>query len=228
MNTNDPSSNRRLGPAARWPALAIACLGLAMTTGCGYQFGALLYYLNLNPQDKVKAQFKLPPGPLLILVDDDMDLVQPPLAREALVDAVATQLREHKAADRVTTNEEIGLIRRSVPDFDKLSVSEVGRRASADTVIWMNVEDFYLEKDLQMMVTPARFAVKLKVFNPKEEDKYKKRIWPPEREGRAVDITVSPHDARRCKNRDEVHQLLAATMADKVAKLFYDYKVEKQ
>jgi len=227
MSTNALSNNHRSGPAGRRLAAAI-CLALAMVAGCGQQFGAVIYYLGLTPQEKVKAEFKLPPGPLLILVDDDMDLVQPPLACETLVDTLATQLKENKAADRVTTNEEIGLIRRSVPNFEQLSISDVGRRANADTVIWMNVEDFYLEKDLQMMVTPARFGVKLKVFNPNEEDKYKKRIWPPERDGRAVSITVNPHDIRRCKSRDEVHQLLAATMADKVAKLFYDYKVETQ
>ncbi|NLE60046.1 MAG: hypothetical protein GX616_16970, partial [Planctomycetes bacterium] len=207
---------------------ALLCVGLTAVTGCGPEFGAVMYHLGVGAEQKSRAEFKIPPGPVLILVDDEMDLVAPPLAREALVDELATRLKEHKVAERVTTNEEIALIRRSAADFDELSVRAVGRRANADTVIWMNVEDFYVEKDLEMMVTPARFGVKLKVFNANEEDRGKIRLWPPEREGRRIDITVSPHDARKCKSRSEVDHLLATTMADKVAKLFYDYKVERE
>jgi hypothetical protein len=203
------------------------CAAACTATGCGPQLGAIIYYLNLTPKDTISAEFKLPPGPILILVDDDQELVKPPLACEALVDALATQLKEHKAAERVTTNEEIGLIRKSVADFDKLSVREVGRRADADTVIWMNVEDFFIEKDLEMLVTPARFSVVLKVFNAREENKAKIRLWPSTPAGRSVSITLSPHEARQCKSHAEVHQLLAAQLAGEVAKLFYEYKVEK-
>ncbi|MDM8006249.1 MAG: hypothetical protein QUV05_08905 [Phycisphaerae bacterium] len=228
MNTSAPSNNRTGRAGYVRLRAALLCVGLTATTGCGPGFGALLYHLGGATEQKVSAEFKLPPGPVLILVDDEMDLVSPPSARETLVDELATRLREHKVAERVTTNEEIALIRRSVPDFDELSVREVGRRANADTVIWMNVEDFYVEKDLEMMVAPARFGVKLKVFNAREEDRLKIRLWPPERDGRRIDITVSPHEARRCKSRSEVDHLLATTMADKVAGLFYDHKVERE
>lgn len=225
MNTSGRSNSRT---GLNRLAGAVLLAGLATTTGCGANFGAVIYHMGLVPEQKVNAEFKLPPGPILILVDDDMDLLGPPTAREALVEALALQLKEHKVAERVTTNEELNLIRRSVADFDKLSVSEVGKRANADAVIWMNIEDFYLEGDLEMMVTPARFGVKLKVFNPREEDRRKKRIWPSEREGRMVNLTVSPHEVRRCKNRAEAVQLMSTNLAGDVAKLFYDYKIERQ
>lgn len=223
-----PSTNRRTWKASRLGLAAIVLCVLTWTgPGCGPQLGALIYYLNLAPKQTVKAEFKLPPGPILILVDDDQELVKPPVAREALVDALATQLREHKLAERITTNEEIGLIRASVADFDKLSVREVGRRANADTVIWMNVEDFFIEKDLEMLVTPSRFGVVIKVFNAREENKAKIRLWPSTPAGRSVNITLSPHEARQCKSHAEVHRLLATQLAGEVAKLFYEYKIEK-
>jgi hypothetical protein len=227
MNMNGPSKSDRWRTVVTQAAAAALCVGLAALTGCAAT-GALLYYSGLGPKDKVKAEFKLPPGPILILVDDDMDLVTPPLARDMLVDAIALQLKEQKISQNVTTNEEIGLIRKSATDFDKLTVREVGRRAKADTVIWMNVEDFAVESDLDMAVSPARFGVKLKVFNAREEDKRKIRLWPPEREGRTIDVTATPHEVRKCKNVSEVHQLLATAMADKIAKLFYDYTVEEK
>ncbi|MGQ9649987.1 MAG: hypothetical protein ACUVXJ_07740 [Phycisphaerae bacterium] len=220
-------SNNRVGQAGQVAVCVFAFgVGLTTATGCGPEFGAVIYHLGVGAEQKVRAEFKLPVGPVLVLVDDEMDLVSPPSIRETLVDELATRLKEHRVAERVTTNEEIALIRRSVADFDELSVREVGRRANADTVIWMNIEDFYVEKDLEMMVAPARFGVKLKVFNAREEDKLKIRLWPAERDGRRIDITISPHEARRCKSRSELDRLLASTMADEVAKLFYDHKVE--
>ncbi|HPD31854.1 MAG TPA: hypothetical protein PLL20_17820 [Phycisphaerae bacterium] len=222
----DPSNNRVGQARQALSRVLVLGVGLATVTGCGPEFGAVIYHLGVGAEQKVRAEFKLPAGPVLILVDDEMDLVSPPSTRETLVDELATRLKEHKVVERVTTNEELALIRRSAADFDELSVREVGRRANADTVIWMNVEDFYVDRDLEMMVAPARFGVKLKVFNAREEDRLKIRLWPPERDGRRIDITISPHEARRCKSRSELDRLLASTMADEVAKLFYDHKVE--
>jgi hypothetical protein len=229
MNTNVRSSNgyyRRV--LARGLVAVAGCMRLAGSAGCGPGLGSVLYIWGLVPEQKVKAEFKIPPGPVLILVDDDLDLVEPPVAREELVAKLTAQLREHKAVEQVTTNEEIGLIRRSVPDFDRLSIREVGRKAKADTVMWMSVDDFYVDDDPEMLVNPARFAVRLKVFNVNEEDKRKLRLWPPEREGRPVSLTVRPTELRECKSRADVHQLLAKEMADKVAKLFYDYTIERK
>jgi hypothetical protein len=229
MTTNVRSINRRVSKAVGCGVTFLACgVVLAGLAGCGPTLGSFLYFANLIPEQKVAAEFKLPPGPMLVLVDDDLGLVEPPIARDVLVDAVATQLREHKIVERVTTNEEIGLIRHSVPDFDRLSIREVGRKAKADTVMWMSVEDFYVDPDMEMLVNPARFDVRLKVFNVNEEDKRKIRLWPSERDGRLVGLTVKPTELHDCKTRADVHRLLATQMADKVAKLFYEYKVEEK
>lgn len=163
----------------------------------------------------------------MILVDDDLDLIQPSLARRALVDALASELKSHNLTDRVTTNEELARLRQAVPDFDQLSIREVGRRAHADTVLWMSVEDFSVEDDLERVVTPARFTVRLKVFNARAEHKKDVRLWPLERQGRFISVKVSPQDVRACKSMAGVHRKIAAVMADKIARLFYDYSVER-
>jgi hypothetical protein len=196
--------------------------------GCGPQFGAWLYTLGLVPEQKVAAEYHLPPGPLLILVDDDLDLVQPELARTALVDELARQLKTHEIANRVTTNEEIARIRQSHKDFNTMSIREVGQAAEADTVLWMSVEDFQLENDLAMVVTPAQFTVRLKVFDANAERKQDVRLWPDNREGRFITATMSPHDVRQCASLADVHHQLAALLADKIARLFYDYTIKRQ
>lgn len=185
-----------------------------------------MYTLGLVPDQKVAAEFTIPEGPVLVLVDDDLGLVRPSLACEALVDALGQQFKEHGVADQVTTGEELARLQQQAPDFDRLAIREVGRLAKADTVVWMSVEDFSVEDDLEMAVTPARFVVRAKVFNARAEHKRDVRLWPDDPGGRFLSITVNPHDVRACRNRAGVHQKLADEMADKVAKLFYNYRIK--
>jgi hypothetical protein len=213
-----------LGTSCRLGLAGVLLLGAA---GCGPSLGAWIYTLGLVPDQKVAAEFTIPDGPVLALVDDDLGLVRPPLACEALVDAVGEQFKEHGVADRVTTGEELARLRQQSPDFDKLSIREVGRLAKADTVVWMRVEAFSVEDDLEMAVTPARFVVRVKVFNTRAEHKKDVRLWPGDPEGRTLSVTVNPHDLRACQNRAGVHQKLADEMADKVAKLFYNYRIKR-
>ncbi len=179
------------------------------------------------PKQDSKAEFKLPQGPLMVLVDDDQDLMQAPLARQALVDALAKQLREHQIADRITTSDELSKLRQSEPKFDQRGAREVGRLAGADTVLWLSIKQFTMENDLDIAVSPATFAASLKVINAKAERREDVRLWPLDREGRLIVVTISPQDIRACKSKPQVHEKMASTMADKVAKLFYDYQIEQ-
>jgi hypothetical protein len=195
-------------------------------TGCGAQGGAALYMLGVGGDQKVKAEFKLPKTPMVILVDDAQDQVQPSTAKLALVDKLATELKAQKMVDRVTTNDEIQQLRQTQPDFDKLTIREVGRLARADTMIWIDVQSYSVNDDPDLTVSPGKMAARLKVFNIKEADKSKVRLWPPQREGRIVDAEVSAHLIRRCKSKQEVHTAIGEELAVKIAQLFYDHSLE--
>lgn len=207
--------------------LLAAALAAILSTGCP-DMGAILWTFGMVPDQEVKAEFTMPEGPLLILVDDEMGMVQPTLARDALVDALAIEFRRHEVVERVTTNEEIARIRQSSPDFDQLSIREVGKRAKADTVLWMNVERFSVQPDLEKMVSPGHFMVRLKVFDARAEKTRDVRLWPPTRDGKYVKVEVGPHDMRECSSMAEVHRLMAARLAEEIAKLFYDYKIKAE
>jgi len=212
----------------RTAVLVLWCsAGMAAVSGCGPQAGAFWYFAGLGSDQKVPAECTLPEGPLVVLVDDDLDLVQPPTAKEVLVDELATNLKTHEAIVKVTTNEELKHLRRMHSDFDDLKISEVGKLAQADTMIWISVLDYAVNDDLELVVTPGRCNVKIKVFNIKETDKSKLRLWPPERQGRVVKVEVSPHDLRRCKTKRELHAKMGKAIADEVGKLFYETKLEK-
>lgn len=215
-------------PFKRTAVLVGLCLtGMATVSGCGARAGAFWYFMGLGGDQKTPAEFTLPEGPLVILVDDDLDLVQPPTAKEVLIDELATNLKAHEAADRVTKNEELKRLRQTHSDFDDLSIRKLGELAQADTMIWISVLDYTVHDDLELVVTPGRFSVRIKVFDIKATDRSKIRLWPAERQGRAVKVEVSPHDIRRCKTKQEVHATMAKDLAEEVGKLFYETKVER-
>jgi hypothetical protein len=208
-------------------ALSAVVLQLTLLSGCGPSFGAWLYTLGMVPKQKSTAEYKLPQGPVLILVDDEQDLVDLPNAKEALVTALGQQLKDHKIANQVTTSEELAKIRQSEEKFDQRGAREIGLLAHADTVLWLSIKQFSVEKDLELAVAPANFAATLKVVNARADKRDEVRLWPLDREGRLVSVTVSPQDLHACKSKAEVHEKMADAMADKVAKLFYDYEIEQ-
>lgn len=195
-------------------------------TGCGPTIGGMLFAAGMVPPEKVPAEYKLPPGPVLILVDDEQDLVQPPVARDKLVDSLARQFKERKIADRITTNEELARVRQSDPKFEQRGAREVGRLVGADTVVWLSIKQFLLEPDLEMAVSPAQWVVTLKVVNAKAEKREDVRLWPLDREGKLIETSVSAQDLHECKTPSEAYGRMADELADKIAKLFYDYEAE--
>ena len=197
-------------------------------SGCGPKAGAILYFLGLVKPDKTSAVYDLSRKPMLILVDDDWDLVHPPTARDALVDALAIELRDHKLAERVTTNEELAKIRQSEPNFDKRGAREIGRLAKADVVLWLKVVRFTLPDDLEAAVVPCYFGVSVKVLDAKAEKREDVCLWPKEREGKLVEAKISPHDLQACKSVREAHKAVATALASQVAKLFYEHEEEQQ
>ncbi|GMV97485.1 MAG: hypothetical protein HRF43_04755 [Phycisphaerae bacterium] len=203
---------------------------LLLSGGCK-QLGAILYFVGGADEQKVKAEYRLPPGSVLVLVDDDQGLIQPPAARYALVDALARELKAHNLADKVTTNEEIIRLRQAEPRFDQRGAREIGRLAEADTVLLLCTQAFTLEDELEMSSTAGRFAVTVRVINARAEEPRQVRLWPPElteREGRLVEAELPPHELRGVKSTQEAHERLASALAAKVAELFYDRTVQRE
>lgn len=209
-----------------WMALAALAL-LVSTTGCA-QLGVIAYFFR-PPLRTEEAAYPLKSDAVLVLVDDDQGLIRPPIAREALVDAVARELKGHKVADKVTTTEELARMRQVEPKFEQRGARELGQLAEADTVLLLSTQEFSMEDELELAAVPAKFAVRVRVINAKADKREDVRLWPPElteRDGRLVEGELPPHELRGLKTVPEAHAKLAAELAKKIAELFYDRQVE--
>jgi hypothetical protein len=218
----------RFSGAQRRRVLSLISLSVAaLASGCGPKFGAFLYFSGLGQDQKTPAEFQLPKKPLLILVDDDYDLIHPPIARDVLAEALAKELRDHELADKITSSEELAKLRQVTPEFEKRCADTVGRLAHAEVVLWLQVVRFTIPDDIDAALVPCYFGVTVKVLDAKATKREDVRLWPKEREGKTIEVKISPHDLQQCKSIREAHTLVAQTLAMDVAKLFYEYETEQ-
>ena len=133
------------------------------------------------------------------------------------IDKLAIQMKKHDITNQITKSEELARLRQSEPKFNQLSIREVGRLANADTVVWILPLEYYVPPNFEMAVKPAKFTVKLKVFNALAEQKEDIRLWPDQRQGKSLTIEITPHEIHACKTKTELYEKLATELADKIA-----------
>jgi len=195
--------------------------------GCGQTFGGLLYHLNLVQPPKIHAQFVLAKGPLLIVVDDNDEVLQWPSIQDLLVDKIGQTLLKEEVNSQVLTSQQINQIKQRDKDFDKRSISELGKVFAVEQIIWIQIRDFFASARFEDTNNTARFIVRVKVFDPHAETKREMRLWPDKREGKFVTVEKNVIELQSLETDEEIRRLLAVEMAEQLAKLFYKHAPEE-
>ncbi|MHC4236012.1 MAG: hypothetical protein ACYSUQ_12925 [Planctomycetota bacterium] len=214
---------------ARHHVYAILALGVVLCGGCaGYSQGQWLYMLGFGQGRKGEAEFKLTrEGPVVILVDDFEQQIDSPRTRTVLANRLARELGDNQAVKEVVPQERLENQRRRNANFEEISCREVGEMLGAHQVLHMTVREYYAPRDVEETSAAARMTVAVKVLNALEkENKAKVRLWPTQREGRIVSAELNANEVVRAKTPDAVSKLLAAKLAEQVAKLFYEYPLD--
>ena len=224
MKCTSPEHRRRQSTLV---LLLVSLIALPFVSGCGAQAGALGYWLGVGRGKKVKAQFKFPPGRLLILVDDSRGLVEWPQACEHLARFVGEDLLRRDAVEEVVSNDSLARLRASDADFHKRSAQEIGRLAGADTVLWLEVREFFAPQEIQDTSSAAKMSVSVKVLNVHEEKRSDLvRLWPDDEYGHIEEIelrAVEVHTLERAENA--VSLSMTRKLSKQIARLFFDYKL---
>lgn len=174
---------------------------------------------------QVKAQYRLGPGPVLVLVDDVSDRVDWPPAKAYLVDDVSAELIQQKAAAKVVPRQTLDGIRQNEADFERRGCREIGELAGAEQVLWLQVQEFLADEQIPDAITAAYFGVTVKVISVAEkEDRSRVRLWPASPEGQLVSVTLSGSDVVRAKTKDAISRELTRKLASDIAKFFYDHR----
>lgn len=218
MNPRRCTAPRRHG----WLVLlAGSCL---MAIGCGYSGGELLYLLGLGRAKLVGPEFQLTDEPILVLVDDAGGRIDWPLARRHLTDQLAQELIKNEAASKIIPIETLDHLRQSDPSFEGRGCREVGRRAGASQVLWVEVQDFLAEPRITSVSQAGYFGVTVKVINTMEKNRARVRLWPTSPAGHRVVVTLSGSEVSTAGTRDAISRELSRRLAGEIAKLFYEHR----
>lgn len=203
-----------------------AILGGLMSGGCTFSGGEFLYMLGVGRGQKVEAKFHLTEGPVLILIDDAAQRVDRPTAARHLFDELAQELLEHRAAKKLVPRGTLEHLRQVMPEFERRGCREIGRRAGADQVLWIEVRDFLAEEQIQDATVAAYFVVTVKVVDAAEtKHRARVRLWPISPDGHSITASMAGSEVAMAKTKDAIGKQLAEQLAEKIAKLFYVHRL---
>lgn len=199
-----------------------------LLTGCGQSQGELLFMMGLGRGPKVEAKVRLTDGPLLILVDDPNERVRSPKTMRGFFDDLAQALLKNKAAKKIIPRETLDHLRQSTPGFERRGCDAVGRLAGAEQVLWIEVEDFVAREQVEDATQAAYLSVTVKLINPNEKERRSRvRLWPVSPNGHPVTVSLTASEAQMEKTAEGIAKKLVSDMAEAVARLFYDHRLNE-
>ncbi len=207
-------------------SLVVLCLLIGTTVatgGCG-QSAAMAYYLGIGRNRKIEPLFVLPPGKILVLVDDTDNRVTWPRARDLLAESVGRELLAHEAAESIISNTSLMQLRQVDPAFPRYSATKIGRKLGANTVIWLQIKDFFAPTEIEDTSSAARLTLSIKILNADEmDDPSDVRLWPADERGHINKTELSAIEVERLKGSNASARALAEKAAKPIGRLFYEH-----
>lgn len=183
-------------------------------------------------QKKTPAAYELAAVPTLIMVEDRGLRLRDPALTTFMANAIAADLRAHQALGGAAIIEQAELARVAGEfgrDFDTLGIDEVGQRAGASQVLYVEVQRVRLERAPGLWDPEAVAGVKV------IDAVGRRRVFPPGASvegvssgprGRPVLATlpVETPDTDDRAYRAATLQRLARALASRVSELFYAHR----
>ena len=208
-------------PAARTARLPAALLLLlaGQLAGCT---GVAWMAATLAPPKKIEAAYEMPRHKtVLVFVDDILNPLHYQPIKGELTRRLNAELDRQDLAGRTIPYERVAELTAATPQFDKLSVAEIGRKLGADLVLYVHVDRFSLKDDEVNALWQGRIHTTVRVVDVTEG-----LLWPktppegyslPPFETPAT-VDASPTYATRLTEE------LAYGISRRIAKLFYKHK----
>lgn len=179
------------------------------------------------PPQKVDAQFKPPQGKRILVLPDEVSSTKGECqtVKQLLSQRVGQLLIEHEVAGSVIPYSQVIHLETITPGYDRLTIPEIGEQLKADLVLYVHVDRFELRDTTADPLWHGVFAATVKLVDVKEG-----RLWPQDRpDGHRIGpIEVPVHDSSQPAHEIELTADLVEKMSDRIAKLFYDHRVDAQ
>lgn len=204
-----------------WAGLLV----MVAVSGCGQQIGALLYYAT--PEQKNKADFKLSPNRLAILIDDPYGSLPRSDLRAQIHAKLVAEMAAHKIQAVVVPMAEMAKVEQGNREFDKMSIRAVGEQVHADQVLYVSILSFTVGEEAKHGVYLGKARAQVKICST--ERKASVRVWPPSGDGYIVEIQQPSEQTEEWGNSkaSELYsQVVAERLAKRISLLFYEHSAE--
>ena len=205
-----------------WRTLALLVLLTPLAMGNASCAVVAWFAAQFAPKEKVEAEYEPPKGKkVLVFVDDILSPVTYEPVKIELTNQLNRQLLAHRVAGKTLSYDRLADMIAATPDFNLLSVSEVGEKLGAELVLYVQIDRFALRDDAAKELWHGRLQATVRVV-----EVGKGRLWPKDRPGgyplEEVETPVSTDSSPTYG--DEITRSLAAQMGEQIARLFYDHE----
>jgi hypothetical protein len=181
------------------------------------------------PPKKVKAEFKPPEGrTLLVFVDDMVRPVDYEPIKSELAQQINDLLIEKKIAGGVIPYRNVIDLASRRPDFNALSVGEVGRELKADIVLYVRIDKFALRDEGGGPMWHGQLQVTVRMVDVENgwNNRSEARLWPKDKpDGHLIPLAETPPSTETAPNHaQEITRALARNVAAEVVRPFHDHK----
>ena len=207
---------------ARWISKFAAWSFGIFLVSCNYLVPAS-YIIDGPPS--IDAQYTLPDRKTVVFVDDRTNILSRTQLRAVIGDKVSTVLmKQGLVTDTIATRDAIAIARKDETVDKPIPISEIGQRVGADTIIYVQIEDFALSAPGGIARPSAQASVKVIDVSGRS------RLYPAPSELKGQPVSTSMREVsedlyQSTAGRRQIEDILAAEIGAEVAKLFYKHEV---
>ncbi|MCE9620327.1 MAG: hypothetical protein K8R92_10530 [Planctomycetes bacterium] len=206
--------------------LRLTCAAAALTLGaalssCNYIVPAA-YIIDGPPS--IDAQYTLPDRKTVVFVDDRSNILSRTQLRAVIGDKVATDLmKQGLVTETIASRDAIAIARKDETVDKPIPISEIGQRVGADTIIYVQIQDFSLSAPGGQAKPSALATVKVIDVTGRS------RLYPAPSELTGQPVTTDMREVsddlyQSTAGRRQIEDTLAAEIGTEVAKLFYKHE----
>lgn len=207
-----------------WRRAVVWLVGLvvALSTAAGCVAAGYLAHVASGPP-KVVALYTPTTRPTAVLVDSRGQRGVDSALRDQLASLLSAELEENKVVPVVPFHRIYDLRHADPRTFRTLTVHDIGRKVGAEQVVYVElVESDFVPTSAGMLLKGSLTAAVRVVDVPTGEV-----LWPTNlSEGHLVSVET-PFQERRAASPDLVREAVCRLMADRIARLFYTYRVDE-
>jgi len=207
----------------RQHAILLPAIFLA-TTLAGCQGFAWILVKTVGPwvpEETAQAEYDMKNKSVLVLVDakDPGFLSEYPRLESAISTGIGKQLGERQACGPIVPAHSVDNARRAEPQFGQWSVAQAGKYFNVDLVMHVEILDFRLRDAPGSNVYHGYVETAVRLVSPETGE----QVWPVLAAARLVTAETQPDLAT--EEHGEQETILIEGISDKIARLFYTYKI---